>query len=89
MKYPFAKRFSAFLALTFAAVLLSLTLTPLVSGTEPLDTKPVEGGGGGTNCSYCSTSLCGCASPTAGCTLQAECTCNSTTCTVTCSYFCS
>ena len=50
--------------------------------------KSPEPNTGGTGC-HCGEKNCGCAAPTAGCTLKASCSCPSSgECTQTCEYFC-
>ena len=77
---------SALFALVAIVAVLPLASQP----EEGIENKPADGGGsGGPSCNYCTQSLWGCAPPVAGCNLQASCTCNSSTCTVTCTYQCS
>jgi hypothetical protein len=60
-------------------LLAAFSLNALAPQNQPGPTDPGDGG------CYCGVALCSCASPPAGYTLEASCTCGSS-CTRSCTY---
>lgn len=81
-------------ARTIRVVLGALLVTwVLILGLAAIDAAPVfeqteDHGGSGAGC-HCGEKLCGCAPPSAGCSLTASCSCpTSGDCTQSCLYHC-
>lgn len=67
------------------AFLLVAVVALLPAGAQ-IDYQNYGDGGGGSGCSYCNSSNCGCSAPPAGTTLYYSCGCSSTDCWHTCDY---